>query len=173
MRTEGKNGPVDEDEKKQQRRKNVSQQKQQQKPFYFCDQPHAEYAHVVLASVNESVNLWNVDAIRSMCRMDELLRSSQDFPSVCQTVGNTAGKCCPSWSLGHYIALMTNRSGGCNEIDEHDVQLALDVLSSCAKHYHGLQLSANCDAIVQEGKQSFIVPSLAFTAEMLFFNDLS
>lgn len=85
-----------------------------------------------------------------MCRLDETLRSSDVFPSVCQTVDNNSHQCCPSWSLGQYVTLMTNRSE-CSEIDERDLKEALNVLTSCAKHYYGLQLSANCDAIVQEG----------------------
>lgn len=45
---------------------------------------------------------------------------------------------------------MRNRSS-CSELNEQDVRAALQVLDSCAKHYHALQLSAHCDAVVQEG----------------------
>lgn len=127
------------------------------RPFHFCDQPHAEYAHVVLAGINGTLDLWSVEGIRSICRLDEILRSTEDFPTVCQTADGLAASssspCCPSWSIGHYVALMTNRTGGCDEIVEEDVETAMGVLASCAKHYHGLQLSANCDSIFQEGKR--------------------
>ena len=91
-----------------------------------------------------------------MCRLDDVLKSDQLFPSLCtqrtssDKNTNTPNQCCPSWSLGHYIAQMTNRSS-CTEIDEQDVQTTLDILASCAKHYHALQMSPHCDSIVQEG----------------------
>ena len=137
--------------------------------FYFCDQPHVDYAHVVFAPTtkpashnNQSQSLWNVGAIHSMCRLDEVLKSNDLFPSLCSqrtdqittnsrsSENNTTNQCCPSWSLGHYIAQMTNRTS-CAEIDEHDVETAFRVLALCAKHYHALQLSPHCDSIVQEG----------------------
>ena len=40
--------------------------------FSFCDQPHADYAHVIFASTaNES--LWSLAAIQSMCRFDQVI----------------------------------------------------------------------------------------------------
>lgn len=122
--------------------------------FYFCDQPHGEYAHVIFASAGEqNRSLWNVESIQSMCRLDELMRSSPLFPTVCQQPAHQQSahhQCCPSWTLGHYVALMRNRSS-CSDIDAADVTIVLNILESCSRHYHGLQLSPNCDSIVQEG----------------------
>jgi len=40
--------------------------------FYFCDQPHADYAHVIFTSTtNES--LWSLAAIQSVCRFDQVI----------------------------------------------------------------------------------------------------
>lgn len=117
--------------------------------LYFCDQPHADYAHVVLAPRNSNQSLWSLAAITSVCRLDQVLRSSRFFPSLCQT-GRPDNQCCSSWSIGHYVALLTNRSS-CDDLTEADVSVALDVLDACSKHYHGLQLSANCDSFILEG----------------------
>jgi hypothetical protein len=46
--------------------------------------------------------------------------------------------------------LMRNRST-CADLDANDVMAAFNILQACSRHYHGLQLSPNCDAIVQEG----------------------
>lgn len=130
--------------------------------FFFCDQPHSEYAHVVVAlqqSTGPNETLWSLEALQSMCRLDEVLRSSEHFPSVCQTVDSNSNECCPSWSLGHYVALMMNRTS-CADIDQQDVEHSFNILASCAKHYHGLQLSANCDAIVQEGTHDSVTAGM-------------
>lgn len=134
--------------------KQPSKKKKQTKDdaFPFCDQPHAEYAHVVFTPTgNETSSLWTLDAIRDVCKADDALRSSALFASVCQQTANRRSRrCCSSWSIGHYLAVMRNRSS-CHELDEEDVRSALAVLESCAKYYHALQLSAHCDAIIQEG----------------------
>ena len=137
-------------------------EKQSAKRFYFCDQPHSEYAHVIFASAANR-SLWNVESIHSMCRLDQILRSAELFPSICQqpaSSSSSTSQCCPSWTLGHYVALMRNRSS-CFDIDESDVNAVFKILEVCSKHYHGLRLSANCDTIVQEGKTGHIkaVPS--------------
>jgi hypothetical protein len=134
--------------------------------FYFCDQPHGEYAHVIFGAAGQSPaatnrSLWNVESIQSMCRLDELMRSSPLFPAICQQPAHQhqpatgqpqlqQQQCCPSWTLGHYVALMRNRST-CADLDANDVTAAFNILQACSRHYHGLQLSPNCDAIVQEG----------------------
>lgn len=136
--------------------------------FYFCDQPHGEYAHVIFGAAGQSPaarnrSLWNVESIQSMCRLDELMRSSPLFPAICQQPAHQhqqqpvtgqpqlqQQQCCPSWTLGHYVALMRNRST-CAHLDADDVTAAFNILQACSRHYHGLQLSPNCDAIVQEG----------------------
>ena len=110
--------------------------------------------------------LWNVESIHSMCRLDQILRSAELLPNICQqpasssSSSSSTSQCCPSWTLGHYVALMRNRSS-CFDIDESDVNAVFKILEVCSKHYHGLRLSANCDTIVQEGKTGHIkaVPS--------------
>lgn len=131
--------------------------------FYFCDQPHGEYAHVIFASAGEqNRSLWNVESIQSMCRLDEIMRSSPLFPAICQQPAHhqsaSSHQCCPSWTLGHYVALMRNRSS-CADIDAADVTVAFNILEACSRHYHGLQLSPNCDTIVQEG-----IPCVAYAS---------
>ena len=43
--------------------------------FYFCDQPHADYAHVIFASTTDD-SLWSLEAIQSVCRFDQVTISS-------------------------------------------------------------------------------------------------
>lgn len=139
--------------------------------FYFCDQPHGEYAHVIFTSNQRSSDggshsnrsLWNVESIHSMCQLDQVLRSSEHFPSICQQPANSH-QCCPSWTLGHYVALMRNRTS-CTDIDESDVTATLKILEVCSKHYHGLRLSPNCDTIVQEGEICYFI---SFPTHFLF-----
>lgn len=139
----------------------VKQHHQPQPPgggFYFCDQPHGEYAHVIFTpadAAGSNRSLWNVESIHSMCRLDQVLRSSELFPSLCQQPSGNSHQCCPSWTLGHYVALMRNRSS-CAEIDQTDVTAAFKILQVCSKHYHGLRLSPNCDTIVLEGIDSIL-----------------
>ncbi|EFX72150.1 hypothetical protein DAPPUDRAFT_10357, partial [Daphnia pulex] len=155
--------------------------------FYFCDQPHGEYAHVIFAAAGQSPaaatnrSLWNVESIQSMCRLDELMRSSPLFPPICQQPAHQhheqqqqqqQQQCCPSWTLGHYVALMRNRSS-CDDLDADDVTAAFNILESCSRHYHGLQLSPNCDAIVQEGISQSSTRCTRFNAVYHIFHYLT
>lgn len=74
----------------------------------------------------------------SACRQ---VRSHHEYWSLCQRTN--AASCCPSWTLGNYVAVLTNKSS-CQKITERDVSHTLKILRSCAKFYHNGTLGAEC-----------------------------
>ncbi|XP_060155995.1 protein dispatched homolog 1 isoform X3 [Globicephala melas] len=70
-----------------------------------------------------------------------LIRSHPRFGDLCQRT--TAASCCPSWTLGNYIAILNNRSS-CQKIVERDVSHTLKLLRTCAKHYQNGTLEPDC-----------------------------
>ncbi|XP_068198912.1 protein dispatched homolog 1 isoform X2 [Antennarius striatus] len=108
---------------------------------FFCDVPGESYSRLVFTSA-EGKNLWSIQAIKSMCNLDNTrVRSHRDYWSLCQRTNDAS--CCPSWTLGNYIAVLTNRSS-CQKITERDVSHTLKVLRSCAKYYHNGTLGPDC-----------------------------
>ncbi|CAM5144510.1 unnamed protein product [Natator depressus] len=111
------------------------------KDSFFCDIPSDRYSRVVFTST-EGENLWNLHAIKSMCNVDNLrIRSHSQFGDLCQRT--TAASCCPSWTLGNYIAILNNRSS-CQKIVERDVSHTLKLLRTCAKYYYNGTLGPDC-----------------------------
>uniref|UniRef100_G3NKC7 Protein dispatched homolog 1 n=1 Tax=Gasterosteus aculeatus aculeatus TaxID=481459 RepID=G3NKC7_GASAC len=108
---------------------------------FFCDVPSDRYSRLVFTSA-EGKNLWSIQAIKSMCNLDNSrVRSHRDYWSLCQRTNDAS--CCPSWTLGNYVAVLTNRSS-CQKITERDVTHTLKILRSCAKHYHNGTLGPDC-----------------------------
>uniref|UniRef100_A0A3P9DF42 Protein dispatched homolog 1 n=1 Tax=Maylandia zebra TaxID=106582 RepID=A0A3P9DF42_9CICH len=108
---------------------------------FFCDVPGDSYSRVVFSSA-EGKNLWSIQAIKSMCNLDNArVRSHRDYWNLCQRTN--ADSCCPSWTLGNYIAVLNNRSS-CQKITERDVSHTLKILRSCAKYYHNGTLGPDC-----------------------------
>uniref|UniRef100_A0A8C6QKN8 Protein dispatched homolog 1 n=1 Tax=Nannospalax galili TaxID=1026970 RepID=A0A8C6QKN8_NANGA len=111
------------------------------KDSFFCDVPSDRYSRVVFASAGGET-LWNLPAIKSMCDVDNSrIRSHPQFADLCQRT--TAASCCPSWTLGNYIAILNNRSS-CQKIVERDVSHTLKLLRTCAKHYQNGTLGPDC-----------------------------
>ncbi|XP_004627006.1 protein dispatched homolog 1 isoform X2 [Octodon degus] len=108
---------------------------------FFCDVPSERYSRVVFTSAGGET-LWSLSAIQSMCRIDNSrIRSHPQFGDLCQRT--TAASCCPSWTLGNYIAILNNRSS-CQNIVERDVSHTLKLLRTCAKHYQNGTLGPDC-----------------------------
>uniref|UniRef100_UPI0037E79FAC protein dispatched homolog 1 n=1 Tax=Semicossyphus pulcher TaxID=241346 RepID=UPI0037E79FAC len=108
---------------------------------FFCDVPGDSYSRLVFTSA-EGKNLWSIQAIKSMCNLDNTrVRSHRDYWSLCQRTNDAS--CCPSWTLGNYVAILTNRSS-CQKITERDVSHTLKILRSCAKYYHNGTLAPDC-----------------------------
>uniref|UniRef100_A0A1A8GPY1 Protein dispatched homolog 1 n=1 Tax=Nothobranchius korthausae TaxID=1143690 RepID=A0A1A8GPY1_9TELE len=108
---------------------------------FFCDVPGDRYSRLVFTSA-EGKNLWNIQTIKSMCNQDNTrVRSHPNYWNLCQRTNDDS--CCPSWTLGNYIAVLTNRSS-CQKITERDVSNTLKILRSCVKYYHNGTLGPEC-----------------------------
>ncbi|KAI5094333.1 protein dispatched-like 1 isoform X1 [Silurus meridionalis] len=122
------------------------------KDSFFCDVPGDSYSRIVFTSA-DGKNLWNLHAIKSMCNFDNTrVRSHPQYWSLCQRA--TSASCCPSWTLGNYIAVLTNKSS-CQKITERDVSLTLKVLRSCAKYYYNGTLGPECWDVSTRRKDQF------------------
>ncbi|XP_056424390.1 protein dispatched homolog 1 isoform X1 [Hyla sarda] len=111
------------------------------KDSFFCAVPNDHYSRIVFTSVNGQ-SLWNLQAIKSMCNIDNTrIRSHSQFSDLCQRT--TADSCCPSWTLGNYIAILNNRSS-CHKIVDRDVSHTLKLIRTCAKYYHNGTLGPDC-----------------------------
>lgn len=84
--------------------------------------------------------------------MSSQVRSHPQYWSLCQRA--TSATCCPSWTLGNYIAVLTNKSS-CQKISERDVSLTLKVLRSCAKYYYNGTLGPECWDVNTRRKDQF------------------
>uniref|UniRef100_A0A8C8VR13 Dispatched RND transporter family member 2 n=1 Tax=Pelusios castaneus TaxID=367368 RepID=A0A8C8VR13_9SAUR len=111
------------------------------KDNFFCGPPGKSYSQLVFMSITAG-SLWNLQAIQSMCQIEQdKIRSHAHFGNLCQrTEGN---ECCPSWSLGNYIAVLHNRSS-CLDITQADVSHTLALLRFCAPDYHKGILIPSC-----------------------------
>ncbi|MEE6491909.1 hypothetical protein FKM82_016420 [Ascaphus truei] len=108
---------------------------------FFCGSPAKSYAQLVFMSKTAG-SLWNLQAIQSMCRMEkEKIRSHPSFADLCER--SDTKECCPSWSLGNYIAVLYNRTS-CMEITQTDISHTLALLRSCAPDYHRGALTPSC-----------------------------
>ncbi|XP_018599323.1 protein dispatched homolog 1 isoform X2 [Scleropages formosus] len=111
------------------------------KDSFFCDVPGDRYSRLVFTSA-EGKNLWSIQAIKSMCSLDNTrVRSHPQYWNLCQRTSDAS--CCPSWTLGNYIAVLNNKSS-CQKITERDVSHTLKILRSCAKYYHNGTLGPDC-----------------------------
>ncbi|XP_006073103.2 protein dispatched homolog 2 [Bubalus kerabau] len=108
---------------------------------FFCGPPEKSYAQLVFMSTSAG-SLWNLHAIHSMCRMEhDQIRSHPSFGALCQRTA--ANECCPSWSLGNYVAVLSNRSS-CLDITQADTTRTLALLRACALYYHRGALVPSC-----------------------------
>ncbi|CAM4645151.1 unnamed protein product [Leuciscus chuanchicus] len=110
---------------------------------FFCNNaPGERYAQLVFRSGN-SASLWSLKAIYSMCQMEQTqIRSGTQFDQLCQ-VRSVENECCPSWSLGNYLALLNNVSS-CFSLTPQHVSESLGLLRFCAPYYHDRSLVASC-----------------------------
>ncbi|KAF3844894.1 hypothetical protein F7725_008057 [Dissostichus mawsoni] len=99
------------------------------------------------------------------------IRSQAQFQDLCQqhvrgeAEGASRGGCCPSWSLGNYLAVLTNASC-CLSLTSHQVSESLNLLRKCALHYHEGHLveacverpkHGGCSSVPSRCKQSRVV----------------
>ncbi|XP_063242455.1 protein dispatched isoform X2 [Bacillus rossius redtenbacheri] len=108
---------------------------------FFCGAPSGQYSRVVVSSV-DGTDLFSLEGVRDMCRLEWYLMSVAEPLDICQEV--IPGRCCQPWSLPGYIALLHNRSS-CLYLTEEDVEDTRALLRLCAHYYHDLKLTPDCD----------------------------
>ncbi|XP_063887367.1 protein dispatched-like [Scylla paramamosain] len=107
---------------------------------FFCAPVVPEYGRVILKSTVPRTTLLTLHHLRAICQLDERLRSLSEFQPICETW--SPGRCCPSWSLPNYVALLSNRSS-CHQIVQEDVDKVHHLLRWCSRHLD-LQLERGC-----------------------------
>ncbi|XP_071354148.1 protein dispatched homolog 2 [Trachinotus anak] len=138
---------------------------------FLCDTPGERLAQLVFRSEN-SASLWSLKAIHAMCEMEQSrIRSQAQFQDLCQqhvrveAEGPSRSGCCPSWSLGNYLAVLTNASC-CLSLTSHQVSESLNLLRKCALYYHEGHLveacvdrpkHGSCSSVPSRCKQSRVV----------------
>ncbi|KAF7660232.1 hypothetical protein LDENG_00285710 [Lucifuga dentata] len=140
---------------------------------FLCDAPGERLAQLVFRSDN-SASLWSLKSIHAMCEMEQSrIRSQAHFQDLChQHVRVEAeekasrGGCCPSWSLGNYLAVLTNASC-CLSLTSQQVFESLSLLRYCAPYYHEGYLVEACVERPKYGS-CFSVPSRCKQSHMVF-----
>ncbi|XP_068608482.1 protein dispatched homolog 2 [Brachionichthys hirsutus] len=139
---------------------------------FLCDAPDERLAQLVFRSEN-AASLWSLTAIHAMCEVEQSRISSQaQFQDLCQkhvrgeAEGTSRGSCCPSWSLGNYLAVLTNASC-CLSLTSHQVSESLNLLRKCAPSYHEGHLVESCAERPKHGGCSS-VPSRCKQSRVVF-----
>ncbi|XP_041669346.1 protein dispatched homolog 2 [Cheilinus undulatus] len=139
---------------------------------FLCDAPGERLAQLVFRSEN-SASLWSLKAIHAMCETEQSrIRSQAQFQDLCQqhvraeAEGTSRSGCCPSWSLGNYLAVLTNASC-CLSLTSHQVSESLNLLRKCAPHYHEGNLVEACVEKPKQGSCSS-VPSRCKQSRVVF-----
>ena len=120
----------------------------------MCDSPNVFMKNkisykMVFASKVSGRDIFNADSLKAVCRMEEkVVRKTRGFKSNCfkrNISYNTVRirECCPSWSVGNYIAALSGRSS-CQEISSLDVTDVLSLLKKCAPLFNNATLKENC-----------------------------
>ena len=100
----------------------------------------------VFAPIRTGDSLMASEHLKAMCRLEELvLRDFPGFDRGCfhQHDGQVTQECCPSWSVGNFVATLRGRPT-CHEINETDVQYVLELLRDCAPFFRNRTLKENC-----------------------------
>ncbi|XP_071961976.1 protein dispatched homolog 1-like [Antedon mediterranea] len=108
---------------------------------FFCSERYGDYDARIAFVSEPGYSLISLPAIHSVCKVDELrVRSHIDFNKYCLRQNFD---CCPSKSLGNYIALLRNRSS-CFDVKQEDVTYAIELLQFCADYFHKRTLTRLC-----------------------------
>ena len=98
-------------------------------------------------------SLLNAKNLKSICRLEQtIVRKYYGFNDHCHKANGTK-HCCPSWSVGHYIALL-NGNTSCFSVDETMVHTTSNLLKMCSKFYHNGALKRDCWDFTKNEKRS-------------------
>ena len=93
----------------------------------------AEHNPSLVFEASRQNDLLTVEAIESMCNLEkEIIRTHHLFHQSCLLACD--GSCPDSWSLGWYVALLTNKSS-CGKISNTDIDDVRSLLQMCAPFY--------------------------------------
>lgn len=88
----------------------------------------------MFTSTTGADDLFYASKMKSMCQLEnEVIRQSSAFERICFR-NSRKRSCCRSWSLGNYVALLSNRSS-CYDIDDANVQYVLKLVNNCRQHF--------------------------------------
>uniref|UniRef100_A0A8C6WSQ2 Dispatched homolog 2 (Drosophila) n=1 Tax=Neogobius melanostomus TaxID=47308 RepID=A0A8C6WSQ2_9GOBI len=127
---------------------------------FLCEAPGEHLAQFVFRAEN-AASLWSLKTIQTMCEMEQSM--------VCLThpFGSPhKHRCCPSWSLGNYLAVLTNASC-CLSLTAHQVSESLSLLRKCAPYYHEGHLVDTCVDRPKHGGCA-LVPSRCKQSHVVF-----
>ena len=99
------------------------------------------YARVVLTNTS-GAGLFTLRALHAMCRVDAQLRSHAAFSASCIRCTHSR-RCCRSWSLANYVAVLCGRAS-CDAVTRADVVAVSRLLRRCVRYYVAGALGADC-----------------------------
>lgn len=80
-------------------------------------------------------NMFTAGALKAVCQHDAInFRSQAIFNESCRFYDPSTAFCCPSWSLGHIVALIVGKNS-CDDINENDVETTTMLLQKCVQYY--------------------------------------
>ena len=120
----------------------------------MCDSPNVFMKSkisykMVFASTISGHDIFNARSLKAVCRMEEkLMRKAPGFNLNCfkKNTRYDTGRveeCCPSWSVGNYIAALSKKSS-CKDISSADVLNVFSLLRQCAPFFNNASLKENC-----------------------------
>ena len=104
-------------------------------------------------STKNGQNLLSAKNLKSICRLEnKIVRKYYNFDDHCHKTNGTQ-HCCPSWSVGYYIALL-NGNASCLSIDETKVKRTSILLKMCSVFFHNETLKSDCWDFMMNQKRS-------------------
>ena len=100
----------------------------------------------VYKSSDPHKNLFEASKLKTICAMDtNIVRLHPSFKQNCLSFFNNGSKreCYSSWSLGNYVALLSNR-GNCQDITDDDVSKMKALLQNCSSYFVEQTLKKDC-----------------------------
>eukprot|EP00602_Paraphysomonas_sp_CaronLab_P000356 CAMPEP_0185034430 /NCGR_PEP_ID=MMETSP1103-20130426/24321_1 /TAXON_ID=36769 /ORGANISM="Paraphysomonas bandaiensis, Strain Caron Lab Isolate" /LENGTH=275 /DNA_ID=CAMNT_0027571081 /DNA_START=337 /DNA_END=1161 /DNA_ORIENTATION=- len=96
-----------------------------------------------VAIIFEGKDLFSAESLKGMCQLDASIRNFQHYsPSKCR-YGGVDDTCCPSRSLGNYVAAL-NGLQTCDDITDNDGSSTVDLLRTCLPSYNAGTLTGDC-----------------------------
>lgn len=154
---------------------------------YFCGKIVEDYAHFILET-NDETNLLDLKSIKNLCKIDQYLlrmelpewnnrhqynlssfidQERSNFVDYCEV--KNSNTCCPSWTIGNYILLLSNKTN-CDDLIETDIDYFVDLLDSCSLFYAKRYLNEDCFSNGPEDSVCSSAPKKCYSYENLVFN---